>query len=299
MSPLEQERAIATMQYGLVYDYSERFVHLYACGQSLFTGKERDTESGNDYFGARYYSSTMGRFLSPDWSAKAEPVPYAKLDNPQSLNLYSYMRNDPLGGVDPDGHWPDWLNKIGQRFDNLFRGDGFVTNMNLKSSVSFTQMFSLPVVHAQEEEPEPVETKPEMVNGAPLEPLEPIQPGEFIAPEPWSIMNPGPLGDGAVAQSFAGGRYSEFTIPEGGMGFDAYRVWGGDAKEDGSIYSLTPQNGGIQSMIDLALRPEWGNTAENVTCVSLPAGTVTYVGQSASQGDFYVRGGVQMFVPKQ
>ena len=34
------------------------------------TGKERDTESGNDYFGARYYASSMGRFMSPDWSAK-------------------------------------------------------------------------------------------------------------------------------------------------------------------------------------------------------------------------------------
>ena len=52
-----------------------------------FTGKERDTESGLDYFGARYYGSNMGRFMSPDWAAKAEPVPYAKLDNPQSLNL--------------------------------------------------------------------------------------------------------------------------------------------------------------------------------------------------------------------
>jgi RHS repeat-associated protein len=31
-----------------------------------FTGKERDTESGNDYFGARYYASSMGRFMSPD-----------------------------------------------------------------------------------------------------------------------------------------------------------------------------------------------------------------------------------------
>ncbi|MGB8476936.1 MAG: RHS repeat-associated core domain-containing protein [Candidatus Acidiferrum sp.] len=69
------------------------------------TGKERDTESGNDYFGARYYASTMGRFLSPDWSAKVEPVPYSKLDDPQTLNLYSYVRNNPLGGVDPDGHY--------------------------------------------------------------------------------------------------------------------------------------------------------------------------------------------------
>src|ERR1039458_3841397 len=43
-------------------------------------GKERDTESGNDYFGARYYSSTVGRFMSPDWGAQEEPVPYAKLD---------------------------------------------------------------------------------------------------------------------------------------------------------------------------------------------------------------------------
>jgi RHS repeat-associated protein len=71
---------------------------------SISTGKERDAESGNDYFGARYYSSSMGRFMSPDWSAKAEPVPYAKLDNPQSLNLYAYVLNNPLRGVDPDGH---------------------------------------------------------------------------------------------------------------------------------------------------------------------------------------------------
>jgi len=69
-----------------------------------FTGKERDAESGNDYFEARYYSSTMGRFLSPDWSAKEEPVPYAKLDNPQSLNLYSYVLNNPITAFDNDGH---------------------------------------------------------------------------------------------------------------------------------------------------------------------------------------------------
>jgi RHS repeat-associated protein len=69
-----------------------------------FTGKERDTESGNDYFGARYYSSSMGRFLSPDWSGDPDPVPYAELDKPQSLNLYSYVENNPLRSTDPDGH---------------------------------------------------------------------------------------------------------------------------------------------------------------------------------------------------
>ena len=70
-----------------------------------YTGKERDTESGLDYFGARYFSSNMGRMMSPDWSAKAEPVPYAKLGDPQSLNLYAYVGNNPLRFTDPTGHY--------------------------------------------------------------------------------------------------------------------------------------------------------------------------------------------------
>jgi RHS repeat-associated protein len=85
--------------------------------ENLYTGKARDEETaggvspfgvnqGNDYFGARYYASVTGRFLSPDWAAQVEPVPYAKLDDPQSLNLYSYVGNNPLSGVDNDGHAP-------------------------------------------------------------------------------------------------------------------------------------------------------------------------------------------------
>jgi RHS repeat-associated protein len=65
-----------------------------------FTGKERDTEtgfaSGNDYFGARYYASSMGRFLSPD------PLGGSPL-NPQSLNRYGYAFNNPLTNTDPTG----------------------------------------------------------------------------------------------------------------------------------------------------------------------------------------------------
>jgi RHS repeat-associated protein len=69
-----------------------------------FTGKERDTESGLDYFGARYYNSTLGRWISADWSAVPAPVPYADFADPQSLNLYSYVRNLPTTRVDADGH---------------------------------------------------------------------------------------------------------------------------------------------------------------------------------------------------
>jgi RHS repeat-associated protein len=82
--------------------------------ENHFTGKERDTESGNDYMFARYYNSATGRFLSPDWDAKSsDPVPYAKLDNPQSLNLYSYVGNNPLSRADADGHfWNELWNDL-------------------------------------------------------------------------------------------------------------------------------------------------------------------------------------------
>lgn len=83
-----------------------------AANHYKFTGKERDQESspiaggpnGLDYFGARYNANTMGRWMSPDWSAGPTGVPYADFSNPQSLNLYSYVGNNPLSRADPDGH---------------------------------------------------------------------------------------------------------------------------------------------------------------------------------------------------
>jgi RHS repeat-associated protein len=71
-----------------------------------FTGKERDSESNLDMFGARYYGSSLGRFMTPDWAAKPVTVPYAHFGNPQSLNLYSYVSNNPTTTADPDGHCP-------------------------------------------------------------------------------------------------------------------------------------------------------------------------------------------------
>jgi RHS repeat-associated protein len=63
-----------------------------------FTGKERDSESGLDNFGARYYASTFGRFASPD-----ELLADQNRSNPQSWNLYNYVRDNPLYNTDPDG----------------------------------------------------------------------------------------------------------------------------------------------------------------------------------------------------
>jgi len=71
-------------------------VHLYVLDASHFTGKERDAESGLDNFGARYNSSSMGRFMSPD-PLGGHP------DDPQKLNRYVYVRENPLNLTDPTG----------------------------------------------------------------------------------------------------------------------------------------------------------------------------------------------------
>jgi RHS repeat-associated protein len=65
-----------------------------------FTGKERDSESGFDYFGARYLSGVQGRFTSPDaYGVDQHP------EDPQSWNLYAYGRNNPIKFVDPSGEY--------------------------------------------------------------------------------------------------------------------------------------------------------------------------------------------------
>jgi RHS repeat-associated protein len=89
-----------------------------------FTGKDRDNETGLDYFEARYYASKQGRFTSPDEfsggpddmfdfadAASENPTIYADLTEPQSLNKYQYCYNNPLSFIDIDGHkgWREWL----------------------------------------------------------------------------------------------------------------------------------------------------------------------------------------------
>ncbi|MDX2151427.1 MAG: RHS repeat-associated core domain-containing protein, partial [Bryobacteraceae bacterium] len=68
-------------------------------GEQRFTGKERDGETGWDYFGARYFSGALGRFTSAD-----APLVDQHPEDPQSWNLFSYVRNNPLTFIDPTGN---------------------------------------------------------------------------------------------------------------------------------------------------------------------------------------------------
>jgi RHS repeat-associated protein len=67
--------------------------------RSRSSGKERDAETGLDYFGARYMSGPEGRFMSPDPKQFTERT----ILYPQKWNKYVYVQNNPLVRIDPDG----------------------------------------------------------------------------------------------------------------------------------------------------------------------------------------------------
>jgi len=101
----------------------------------LFTGKERDPETGLDYFEARYLRASVGRFSTVD---PIRVLPERLLD-PQQLNLYSYVRNNPLRWIDPDGNEirttaPDTIRSIaGDAVDRIIITNGVVDTSRLTS----------------------------------------------------------------------------------------------------------------------------------------------------------------------
>lgn len=107
-----------------------------------------------------------------------------------------------------------------------------------------------------------------------------------------------------MANSFNGATYTE-KILTGNT--EMYRVSGGNAGKIGSYLSRTPQGGGLQSQLDLALNPAWGNTTENIGKVIVPGKTKIYEGFAAPQniydslGNVIGRlpgGGNQVYIPK-
>jgi len=100
----EQER-VSYKPFGEIFADTGAMDYAYK-----FTGKELDDEAGLYYYGARYYDPFLGRFISPD---SIVPSP----GDPQSLNRYSYCRNNPLNRIDPTGNFD-----IGDFFESLFSG---------------------------------------------------------------------------------------------------------------------------------------------------------------------------------
>jgi len=110
-------------------------------------------------------------------------------------------------------------------------------------------------------------------------------------------MSPGPL-PAEMASTFRGSSYSAITLSEP---LTLHRVYGGSAGPIGSFWTRTKPSGPLQSQLDSALVPSWGNTANNVSTITVPRGNTIYDGFAASQPTgvgTLLGGGSQVFVPR-
>ncbi|TCV90988.1 VENN motif pre-toxin domain-containing protein, partial [Biostraticola tofi] len=115
----------------------------------------------------------------------------------------------------------------------------------------------------------------------------------------------GPLGNPsdsrAPAATFRSGTYTE-KVAEQDLYF--YRDYGGSAKADGRYWTPEPSKGPLQSQLDSAVLPEWGNTFQNQAIIKIPKGTTYYEGAAAPQTGTTGTlptvhgGGTQIFLPE-
>ncbi|MDF7670416.1 hypothetical protein PT276_04235 [Orbaceae bacterium ESL0721] len=94
-----------------------------------------------------------------------------------------------------------------------------------------------------------------------------------------------------IANTFRSGTYKEVITTDTTT---LYRVYGGNAKELGPYWTTEKPSGPVQSIIDSALDPKWGNTATKVAKIKVPAGVKFYVGEAEKQSGL-VGGGNQVF----
>jgi RHS repeat-associated protein len=332
------DRAFAP--YGEMYD---NFGSTNA-NELIFTGDTQDVVAGvYNTPNREYHGAGQGRWLSPDpagagWNA------YAYATNPNSLvdpsGLTDCPQNKTCNGF-PDDNWGDYYGAYdfwdgsGRNYSDPLTAEEtlYSSSWTMPSllptmgsvgtdvgyvgadSSSATDGSNIPIVSStwavvalfQEEAPNEEAPGEEAPGEEPLD-WEPFPPSPWV----YNMGNPGPL-DPSVAQNFPGGQYSQMTVGGEGWEFDAlYRVYGGASDEDGPWYTPTPQVGGLQSAIDLAVNPNWGAAGTpggnpysnglnmgNVVCVYLQPGTQVFVGPIASQGGAWVGGGggIQIYVP--
>ncbi len=244
---------------------------------------------------AKVFGSVFAATLSAGSAATGAGTPLAAFFATESIWLLSGSMSDVKQGINELvlGWNGDSLTKTEHLFSDTYYGGDFVTyQMHMDAMMIATDVYVLAKALPQ------VLTK----KGDDLVETTLRQTGKDGNGVKYSPVNPGPLSED-VANSFNGATYTERILTEDTI---MYRVSGGNAKEVGSYMSMTPQGGGLQSQLDLALNPAWGNTTENVTKVVVPKGTTIYEGIAAPQNIYddlgnvigtLPGGGNQVYIP--
>ncbi|HEY3365033.1 MAG TPA: RHS repeat-associated core domain-containing protein, partial [Symbiobacteriaceae bacterium] len=98
----------------------------------LYAGEYYDYTTTQYYLRSRFYNPQLGRFISQD-------TDLGKYDDPLSLHLYTYVKNNPMTYVDPTGHWPDWLDNAVEAVTD-FAQDAWKAATDYVSEVNWTQV---------------------------------------------------------------------------------------------------------------------------------------------------------------
>ncbi|HCS73837.1 MAG TPA: hypothetical protein DIW17_08180 [Clostridiales bacterium] len=300
------------------YEYDE-FGNTNEVGESQFkndvkfTGAVHDTSTGLYYMNARFYNPSSGRFLSQD-SYSGNP------QDPWTQHLYAYCGNNPINMIDPTGHFFQKIvnlikpatkiikaaakevvnypvNAVKGAWSNAKdRTNAMNANPSLYTIGNWLTLgtFDLAKATFAPEKPLSLQHWMDSLKMATLcvsaySIISSSIPTKTVAVTnkvkgtsetvTYSPAEPGPLKQ-SVAETFSGATYKETVLTQDTA---FYRVYGGSSGKVGSYMTRVPQNGGMQSQIDLAINPQWGNTAQYVTKGIVPRGTVIYEGRAASQ----------------
>jgi RHS repeat-associated protein len=224
-----------------------------------FAGRRYDPETGLYFHRTRSYSTAIGRFLQTDPTGTNG-----------GINLYTYAKNDPATRIDPTGTASVDDEAETDEANNTSEQDDLSKPMDDKE------------IEADEEDDDP---------------LSALTNSSSQAFNPMTAV--GPLGDPSTDPNSAAGTFRSATYTQTTLDSDVtlYRVIGPTGNPAGSFWTPIAPSGPVQSIVDSALLPSWGNTATSVVTAVIPAGTTIYSGYAAPQGGL-VGGGPQVFIPR-
>ncbi|SFU17175.1 RHS repeat-associated core domain-containing protein [Pseudovibrio denitrificans] len=274
-------------------------------------GERDDPETGLTYLNARYYDADLARFIQSDW--------FDPTQKNVGTNRYAYSANDPINKFDTNGNFFDWFDsdEDAADFNNRMADRDESSAEQIRDGNHDFKDNDIANAHADafEERSEWFRNRAKQSRWSkiggdllnlvgigtaalplPMKGAVKGQPGTI----PKNLTTPiteSPL-PANIAETFRSGTYSTVTLSEATT---LYRSYGGSANKVGAYWTRTKPKGPMQSQLDSALAPQWGNSAQQTATITVPKGVTIYEGVAAPQSvgaSSLLGGGNQVYIPR-